>query len=157
MSNLSDYPSVNFSGTQCGQATGSIPFSATSTGMEIFQTATVNGNPPSNCVVANDGGTVFGITLLQPDDKIYSYQISVDAQGPSGWLSGSMYLAFTDASGDTYYLSIFDSDRQIHTVDYNSSSPNIVTIWWCNNSFTVDSENANKSKAKFRVTSPAQK
>ena len=154
--NVTDYPSVNFNGG-CGEASGSVPNSATSTGMQPFQTATVNGGPPSNCVIANDGGTVYGITILNIAGPIYDYQISVDAQGPSGWDSGSMYLAFTDATGDTYYLSIYSSTREIHTVDYNSSSPAIVTIWWCDNSFTASGEGVNQTKADFRVTSPAKK
>lgn len=145
-----NYTSVNFTGG-CGEA-ASIPNNATSSGMAPYQTATVNGNPTSNCIVGNDGATVFGITLVQTTGT-YAYQVLVDAQGPSGFGSGSFYLGFTDASGDTYYLSIYSSSRAQHTVDYNSSAPNIVTIWWCDESFPGLSKNT--TKADFRVTSPA--
>ncbi len=152
MSAPSNYPSVDFSG-DCGEASGDTPNSARSTsGMQPFQTATVNGSPVSNCIVGNDGATIYGITLVKTAG-IYDYQISVDGQGPSGIFGGSFYLAFTDQSGDTYYLSLYSSTREQHTVDYNSSQPNIVTIWWSDNSFTAPGTNA--TKAKFRVTSPA--
>lgn len=150
----SNYPTVDFSGN-CGEASGSNPNSAqAASGMQPFQTATVNGSPVSNCIVGNDGATVYGITLTTIAG-FYNYQIAVDGQGPSGAFSGSFYLAFTDQSGDTYYLSLFSSTREVHTVDYNSSLPNIVKIWWCDNSFTVPEANA--AKSSFRVTSPAAK
>jgi hypothetical protein len=145
-----NYPSVNFTGA-CGEAT-STPNYASSSGMQPYQTATVNGNPTSNCIVGNDGATVFSITLVQTTGA-YAYQVLVDGQGPSGAGSGSFYLGFTDASGDTYYLSIYSSTRAQHTVDYNSTAPNIVTIWWCDESFPGLTNNA--AKADFRVTSPA--
>jgi hypothetical protein len=60
--------------------------------------------------------------------------VNVDAQGPSGFGSGSMYLAFTDQTGDTYKLSIYSSTRSIHTVRYNSEKPAIFKIQWSNTS-----------------------
>lgn len=152
-SNVEDYPTVNFTGA-CGEASGDTPNSANSTGMEVYQQATVNGNPVSNCVIGNDGATVYNITLTQTTG-LYTYQVLVDGKGPSGLGSGSFYLAFTDESGDTYYLSIYSSTREQHTVDFNSSAPNIKTIWWCDNSFDVPSSKT--TKPDFRVTSPAHK
>lgn len=149
---LTNYPTVNFQG-DCGEAEGS-PKSATSNGMQPFQSATINGGPTSNCMVSNDNGVIFSITLLSIPG-IYDYQIAVDAQGPSGPFSGSFYLAFTDESGDTYYLSIFSSKRETHTVDYNSSSPNIVKIWWCDDSFDAPVASNKTTKPDYRVTSPA--
>ncbi|HET9623568.1 MAG TPA: hypothetical protein VFP84_19485 [Kofleriaceae bacterium] len=67
--------------------------------------------------------------------------------------SGYFHLAFTDQYGDTYYLKLFSSTREQHTVDYNSAQPNIVKIWWSDKEFTVPS--ANPRKASFKVTSPA--
>jgi hypothetical protein len=146
------YPTVDFSGN-CGEASGDSPNSAQSaSGMQPFQTATVNGSPVSNCIVGNDGAAIYGITLTTTAG-IYDYQIAVDGQGPSGAFSGSFYLAFTDQSGDTYYLSLYSSTREVHTVDYNSSAPNIVKIWWSDNSFNAPGANA--AKASFRVSSPA--
>ena len=151
---LGDYPTVNFQG-DCGEAKKS-PHSATSNGMQPFQSATINGGPPSNCIKSNDSGVVYGVTLISIPGP-YDYQIAVDAKGPSGPFSGYFYLAFTDESGDTYYLGIFSSKRETHTVDYNSSSPNIVKIWWCDDSFDAPGASNKSSKADFRVTSPANK
>lgn len=145
------YPAVNFNGS-CGESVGKTPNSATSTGMQTYQSATVNGGPVSNCVIGNNGAVVYNIWVTQTTG-IYKYQICVDGQGPKGAGTGYFHLAFTDETGDTYYLKLFSSDREQHTVDYNSSSPNIVTIWWCNYDFDVPG--ANTEKANFRVTSPA--
>lgn len=148
----SDYPSVNFNG-DCGEAKGHTPHMAQSIGMQPFQSAAVNGSPPSNCVVGNDGATVFGIVLTKTTG-IYPYQISVDGQGPKGAGTGYFHLAFTDQSGDTYYLKLFSSRRERHIVDYKSDHPNIVKIWWSNHDFTVPG--ANTQKPDFQVTSPAK-
>lgn len=147
----SDYPTVDFSG-DCGEASGTTPHSAQSAGMQPFQQASINGGPVNNCVVGNDGATVYGITLTKTAG-FYDYRITVDGQGPDALFGGFFYLAFTDGSGDTYYLSIYSSTREQHTVDYNSDQPNIVKIWWSDNSFVVPGEN--DAKPKFRVTSPA--
>jgi hypothetical protein len=118
------------------------------------QSATVNGQPTQNCVIANDGGTVFKIEVLN-NAGIYKYQVRVDAQGPSGLFSGSMYLAFRDMTDDVYYLSINSSDRESHTVSYNSGSPAIKTVYWSDYSFTAATADSKKPKAKFMVTSPS--
>jgi|SRR6188768_1521113 len=149
---VSDYPTVNFNGG-CGEASGDTPNRADSTGMQVYQQATVNGNPVSNCVIANGDAKIFNITLTQTMGA-YAYQVLVDGQGPSG-LGGYIHLAFTDESGDTYYLKIYSSNREQHTVDFNSSAPNIKTIWWCDNDFDVPSSKT--TKPDFRVTSPVRK
>ena len=137
---------------QCGECTKGY-YTATSTGgMQPNQSATVNGNSPQNCVLANDGGTVYAIEL-QAIAGIYSYQVRVDAKGPKGIGSGSMYLAFEDQTGDIYYLSIFSSSREWHEVSYNSSKPNIVKIFWSNYSFTASEADAAKDKPAYKVES----
>lgn len=151
MSASNDYPTIDFRG-DCGEASGVTPHSAQSSGMQPFQQASINGGPVSNCVVGNDGATIYGITLTNTAG-FYTYRITVDGQGPSGLFGGFFYLAFTDQSGDTYYLSLYSSTRELHTVDYNSGQPNIVKIWWSDNSFTVPGENG--TKPAYRVTSPA--
>jgi hypothetical protein len=144
---------ANFQG-QCGECKSGY-FSATSTGgMQPGQTATVNGNSPQNCVVANDGAKVFTIQLIN-NAGFYSYQVRVEAQGPSGIGSGSMYLAFRDKTNDVYYLSIYASRKEWHTVSYNSSSPDIVEIYWSNYSFSVKTAAA-EAKATYQVISPAE-
>ena len=153
--NVTEYPPVNFVGS-CGEAGGGAPFCATSTaGMQPFQSATVNGGPVSNCVIGNDGAKIFEIWLTTTTGPIYKYQIRVNGQGPSGIFGGYFYLAFTDESGDTYYLKLYSSTREDHIVDFNSAKPNIMKIWWCDNSFDVAS--ANTAKPDYRVTTAANK
>jgi hypothetical protein len=148
----SNYPSVDFRG-DCGEGTErGKPKSASSSGMQPFQSATINGGPVSNCVVGNDGAVVYDITLIKTAG-IYDYRITVDGQGPSGIGSGYFHLAFTDESGDTYFLKLYSSTREQHTVDYNSGKPNIVKIWWSDYDF--DAPGGNAAKANFRVSSPA--
>lgn len=145
---------ANFQG-DCGECSNrGSHYTANSTGgMQPGQSATVNGNSPQNCVVANDGAKVFNIELVKIAG-IYDYQVRVEAQGPSGPFSGSMYLAFRDQTNDVYYLSIFSSKREWHTVSYNSSQPNIVAIYWSDYSFSVGDAAANKPA--FQVVSPAE-
>ncbi len=149
--NLGGYPTVDFKG-DCGESKNEKnPNCAVSIGMAPHQEATVNGSPVSNCVIGNDEAKVYNI-LLTKTTGIYTYQVSVDAQGPKGAFSGYLHLAFTDESGDTYYLKIYSSSREQHTVNYNSDKPNIVKIWWCNYDFIVPSNNS--TKPDYSVTSP---
>lgn len=143
---------ANFTG-QCGECTTGY-YTATSVGgMQPDQTATVNGNSPQNCVIANDGGKVFDIEL-QSVAGIYNYQLRVQAQGPKGAFSGSMYLAFEDRTGDVYYLGLFSSTKQWYQVSYNSTEPEIVAIYWSNRSFTVKKAGVAKDKPQYKVVSP---
>ena len=61
-----------------------------------------------------------------------TYTIEVDAQGPSGFGSGGFHTRYTDASGDVYYLYIYSSSRETHTLRYNSNNPDIVLVEWSN-------------------------
>lgn len=144
---------ANFNG-QCGECTSGYYSANCQGGMQPGQSATVNGGSPQNCVLANDGGTVFNIKL-ENVAGLYNYQVRVEAQGPSGIFSGSMYLAFQDQTGDVYYLSIYSSTREWHQVSYNSSAPAIVAIYWSDYSFTVSSSDAAKDKPQYKVLSPA--
>jgi len=140
----------------CGECTNGYYSAASIGGMQPGQSATVNGNPTQNCVVANDGGTVFGIELARIAG-IYHYQVRVDAQGPSGPFSGSMYLAFQDATGDVYYLSIYSSTREGHEVSFNSGNPNIMKIFWSDYSFTVSGGDSDRAKPHYKVVSPVDR
>jgi hypothetical protein len=146
---------ANFQG-DCGECTSG-HYTATATGgMQPGQSATVNGNSPQNCVVANDDAKVFQIQLIN-NAGFYDYQVRVEAQGPKGAFSGSMYLAFKDQTNDVYYLSIYSSKKEWHTVSYNSSSPNIVAIYWSDKSFSASSAAAAKAeKPAYQVVSPAE-
>ena len=153
---MSGSGTVNFSG-ECGECSkrGSYYSVSCSGGMQPGQSAAVNGGPPQNCVIANDGGTVFGIALARIAG-FYSYQVRVDAQGPKGAGSGYMWLAFEDMTGDVYYLKIFSSTREGHEVSYNSSSPAIKTIYWSDYDFTVGSSDTSRAKPRYQVLSPVE-
>lgn len=104
-------------------------------GLPVASRVQINGNEDlSEIVKFNDSGCVYSIRLVKnpTSGSIYSYEIQVDARGPSGAGSGSGYLYFTDATGDSYALSIYRSGRHLHVVDYNSRDPRITTITWSN-------------------------
>ena len=60
----------------------------------------------------------------------YDYCLFAKGCGPKGAFSGSGYMKFTDASGDTYRLSIYKHAYDMHTVNYNSDQPKIVKFEW---------------------------
>jgi hypothetical protein len=116
---------AEFTTTDCGDTSG------TANGLlPVGSAVSINGNTDlSSCIIGNSEGKVYGIRLVS-NAGIYSYQVQVDAQGPSGIFSGSINLAFTDQTGDTYKLAITSSRREQHTVSYNSDRPSIVKITW---------------------------
>ncbi len=105
-------------------------------GLECGGTVTVNGSEDlSQAIRFHDGGCVYSIVLDAAASMTpFQYCLRVDAQGPGGLTSGSGYLYFMDASGDTYSLEIFSSKRKEHTLRYNSRRPNIIAIVWANKS-----------------------
>lgn len=119
-------PARDFTGP-CGENQSS----QSNSGLQPNEQVSINGSTDlSHCMQANDGGCVYGITLAFRPDNLFGYVLYVDAQGPSGWFSGSMYLRFTDFTGDTYCLSILDRTRKMHEVGYNSKLPAILKIEW---------------------------
>ncbi|MCP2678486.1 hypothetical protein NHF45_02945 [Maricaulaceae bacterium NA33B04] len=141
---------VNFEG-DCGQCDNGYFGAKSSTLMEVEQSATINGDSPSKCMLANDGGKVFNIDL-KANAGVYDYQIQVEAQGPVGAFSGYMHLAFQDDTDDVYYLKIVSSKKLWHTVSYDSSRPGIKAIYWSDKDFTVNT--AKEAESDFQVTSP---
>jgi hypothetical protein len=120
-----------------GQVRG-VPMVVTSAeGLQVNGQVNINGNKDlSTCMIGNNGACVYGISLTKGDGtRIYDYVLNVDAKGPEGFGSGSMYLAFTDDSGDTYHLSIYSSTRSMHKLRYNSERPVIKKIFWSDYSF----------------------
>ena len=112
----------------CGENSSAV----STAGLQPNDVVVLNGKTDlSSCMVANDKAAVFGIRLDKVSG-IYEYKLSVDARGPKGAFSGSMYLYFTDQSGDRYLLTVFDSTRKTHTLRYNSSAPAIMKIEWSN-------------------------
>ncbi len=87
---------ANFEG-QCGECRSGYYSAHSVAGLRPGQSAAVNGAPPENCVKANDGGTVYAVSVIS-NAGFYSWQIRIDAKGPSGIGSGSLYLAFRDQS-----------------------------------------------------------
>jgi len=124
-------PTREFTG-KCGENS----YATSDVGLQPNETMEINGNTDlSTCVIANDDAKVYGIKLTG-SPGIYDYVVNVDAVGPSGFGSGSMYLAFTDETGDKYHLSIYSSTRSVHTVRYNSKKPAIVKVEWNNHSIS---------------------
>ncbi|MBE5990511.1 hypothetical protein BXY41_12411 [Lacrimispora xylanisolvens] len=124
------YPISDFTATKIGENSSA----ERRDGMTVNSEVTINGSSNLYDIIRfNDNGCVYGITLTG-SPGIYDYVLSVDAQGPDGFFSGSGHLAFTDKSGDTYKLSIYSSTRTVHTVRYNSKQPEIVKIQWNNES-----------------------
>ena len=105
----------------------------------VGQSLKINGTSDlSDIIKFNNGGCVYSISLIKnPSFSLwgYEYEIEVMAQGPSGLGTGSGYLRFTDKTGDTYSLSITDSSKKKHVVDYKSSDPEITRVEWSNHSF----------------------
>lgn len=133
------FPITDFVGS-CGEGSASgVPMVVSSPkGLQPNEQVSVNGNTDlSACLVGNDGACVYSITLNAKPGVLYDYDIVVDARGPSGFGSGSIYLAFTDQTGDTYKLSVYSSSRSKHTVSYNSQKPAITKIYWSDYSFSV--------------------
>jgi hypothetical protein len=113
---------------QCGENS----HATSAGGLQPGQSVTLNGQTDlSHCIVANNNAAVFSIALNRISGP-YTYQVTVDAQGPEGPFSGSMYLYFTDQSGDRYLLTVFRHARDTHTVSYNSRAPTIIKIEWSN-------------------------
>ena len=141
---------------ECGECTNGYYSAASRAGLQPNQSATVNGSLPQDCVVANNGARVYAIELQQIAG-LYGFQVRVEAQGPSGAFSGAMHLAFQDSTGDVYYLKIYSSSREWHTVSFNSDSAAIKRIFWSDYDFTVSGDGVSSDKAEFQVQSPARK
>ncbi|AGJ59495.1 hypothetical protein F750_7071 (plasmid) [Streptomyces sp. PAMC 26508] len=118
---------ADFTGT-CGENQGA----TSATGLKVNQKVRVNGEADlSSCVVGNNEACVYGIQLSRISHPLYSYSISVDAQGPRNAF-GSFYLAFKDQTGDVYHLRVFDSRRNTHSVMFNSSNAPLTEFKWSN-------------------------
>jgi hypothetical protein len=133
---IMDYPVCDFTGP-CGES-DTFLCATSERGLQVNEQVKLNGNTDLHtCIRANDDGCVYSITLNGSPGS-YDYVVNVDAQGPHGVSSGSMYLAFTDESGDTYHLGIYSSHRSVHTVRYDSEKPAIKKIFWSNKSIEED-------------------
>jgi len=118
---------TNFTSNDCGQVNGLATGPALQPGAGLLA---INGNTDlSGCVVGNYGGCVYQIYTSKLS-TLYHYEIWVEAQGPSGTGSGSIWLTFGDQSGDHYTLRIFSSTKQWHYVRYNSSNPGLTSLNW---------------------------
>jgi UDP-2,3-diacylglucosamine pyrophosphatase LpxH len=119
----------NFTG-RCGENS----FATSPLGLRPGSSMKLNGSTSlQGCVQGNDRSCVYVISLEEGSyEGIYRYRLSIDGQGPSGFGSGSFYLAFTDQTGDVYHKSFFWSKQQTLTLDYNSDSPTIVKVQWSN-------------------------
>ncbi|SDS02107.1 hypothetical protein SAMN04489860_0613 [Paraoerskovia marina] len=102
--------------------------------LQLNQEVRLNGNTDlSSCITGNDSACVHGITLTG-SPGFYDHVLNVDAEGPHAVFGGSLYLAFTDETGDRYRLMIYSSKRSVHTVRFDSEKPGIKKIEWSNTS-----------------------
>lgn len=123
----------DFDGSFSGKS-GQNSSASSKTGLKPGQQATINRMTDLSSVIqANDNGRVYSVTL-EKIEGVCQYRLVVDAQGPKGLFSGSMFLYFTDQSGDRDALTIFSGTRKIHTMLYNSSAPAVMKIEWSNTS-----------------------
>ena len=119
---------VPFTTTDCGKTTGEAKATVPLSSGDFVE---INGSTDlSSCVVGNSEGSVSSIQLTKPASGIYPYQLAVIATGPSGLLSGSIDLTFTDGTNEDYTLSITDSKKKTHSLGYSSDSPGIVSFKW---------------------------
>ena len=121
---------ASFSGV-CGQNS----FATSGIGLLPGATLKLNGATAlQGCIQGNSGACVYSITLAEGSfmGGVYQYRITIDGQGPKGLGSGSMYLRFTDRSGDVYTKSFYSSSRHTLTLDYNSDGPVIWKVEWSN-------------------------
>ena len=120
-----------FNSSNCGSHKGTATAVPGTPGLAPNSQLAINGNTNlSSCIVGPDGAHVDSIEVVPIANPIYSYQIQVVGRAPSGVGSGSLYMFFTDETGETYKLWIWRGKTEQHTVDYNSSKPNIMSIRW---------------------------
>jgi len=119
-------PVAEFVGT-CGQNS----FATCAGGAPLGSQIAVNNNTDlSGCVQFNDKGCVYGMTFIKAENGIYSLEVVVDAQGPSGTGSGYGHLKFVDDAGTTAKLKIWDSSRGNHTCQWQSNGSKLVSFYW---------------------------
>lgn len=118
---------ANWTSSDCGKTTGQATGPALLPGTGLLA---INGNTDlSGCVVGNYGACVYQVYTSQ-SSTAFGYEIWVQAQGPSGVGSGSIWLTFVDQSGDPYGLRIFDSTKKWHFVRYSSKKPGLTSMNW---------------------------
>jgi hypothetical protein len=123
------YPVSDFTG-DAGEAASGYKSVTSARGLQPNEQVSISGNTNlSTTIRGKDDSCVYGITLTG-SPGYYDYVLNVDAQGPEGWFTGSLYLAFRDESGDTYFLFIYSSKRSTHTLRYDSKQPAIKQIFW---------------------------
>jgi hypothetical protein len=116
----------DFTSQRCGQITG-IAFGVAVPG---GPRATINGSDQwQNCVCGGSSSAALYAWWVEQGGVFYQNRIVIDARGPSGAFNNIRFI-FTDETGDTYTLRVWDTSRKQHYVDYNSSAPPIISIAW---------------------------
>ena len=101
-------------------------------GLQPTESVVLNGKSDlSSCMVANDNGAILEFVLTKCQEHM-STNSALTPKGQKASSSGSMYLYFTDHSGDRYLLTVFDHTRKTYTLKYNSLVPAIMKIEWNN-------------------------
>lgn len=84
----------------------------------------VNGEKYTNNTIPG----ISNIWLTKKDGIFYDYTVHVQGGCPKGKWDNK--IVFQDASGEKYPLRIFSSSDKPHTVNYHSTSGNIIKITW---------------------------
>lgn len=90
-------------------------------------------NPPNPTFVETTDATwliqgIDWIALERVNGHTYDYSIQIFGGAPgTDW---DLKLEFVDETGDVYVKRLYSHTHSIHTIDYNSSSPNIKQINW---------------------------
>ncbi|MFC6878717.1 eCIS core domain-containing protein [Actinomadura yumaensis] len=96
---------------------------------------TIDGSSDlSGAIKGRSDACVYTIMMITIPDLRYDYQVRVDAKGPRGLNSGSLYLTFVDESGTQHKLRVWDSKRAWHTVSFRGPQPGIKEIRWSDKS-----------------------
>jgi hypothetical protein len=122
---------AEFKTTDAGKIVG---IANSDTGMQVDDFLSINGSTDlTHCFVGTGDAKIYEIRLLRTSHLLYTYEIQVLGQGPSG--TGDLYLRFWDQEPDYYILCVTRSRKEEHTVRYNSNRPAIVKIEWSPRAF----------------------
>jgi hypothetical protein len=131
-----DQPSVtgaDFTSTTCGNDNGGAAVGTTPLLPEAGWLAINGSTDLSGCVVGPHGASVTSAYVTNQPPLTYerfAFGVWVYGQGPSGFGSGSLELTFTDQTGSDYSVKLYSSTPAWHYVDYNSTSPGIISMRW---------------------------
>lgn len=122
-------PVINFTTNDAGSTVGTA-VCATNTPLVAGSQLSINGSTDLSAIIVGNSGALVNSITMQDDGEFFTYELSVTGQGPAGAGSGSLELGLLDQAGGTHWLKLDSSTNKTHTLGYNSSSPDVVSISW---------------------------